>query len=57
MPYDYSRRKDEIGQLHLYFDNMAREIETLINSDYKLKLDMKNMQLGALRAQINPHFL
>ena len=57
VPYDYSRRKDEIGQLHLYFDNMAREIETLINSDYKLKLDMKNMQLGALRAQINPHFL
>ena len=57
VPYDYSRRKDEIGQLHLYFDNMAQEIETLINSDYKLKLDMKNMQLGALRAQINPHFL
>lgn len=57
VPYDYSHRTDEIGQLHQYFDSMAGEIETLINNDYKLKLDMKNMQLKALEAQINPHFL
>ena len=40
-----------------YFDNMASEIESLINNDYKLKLDLKNMQLKALESQINPHFL
>ena len=36
---------------------MAKEIETLINNDYKLKIEMKNMQLKSLEAQINPHFL
>lgn len=56
-PYDYSGRTDEIGLLHQYFDSMAKEIETLINNDYKLKIDMKNMQLKSLEAQINPHFL
>lgn len=56
-PYDYSKRTDEIGQLNHYFDNMASEIESLINNDYKLKLDLKNMQLKALESQINPHFL
>lgn len=57
VPYDYSHRTDEVGQMHQYFDSMASEIETLINNDYKLKLDMKNMQLKTLEAQINPHFL
>lgn len=56
-PYDYSKRTDEIGQLNHYFDSMASEIESLINNDYKLKLDLKNMQLKALESQINPHFL
>ena len=56
-PYDYSKRTDEIGQLNHYFDSMACEIESLINNDYKLKLDLKNMQLKALESQINPHFL
>ena len=57
MPYTYSERTDEIGLLHQYFDSMAKEIETLINNDYKLKIEMKNMQLKTLEAQINPHFL
>ena len=56
-PYDYTGRTDEIGLLHQYFDSMAKEIETLINNDYKLKIEMKNMQLKSLEAQINPHFL
>ena len=56
-PYDYSKRTDEIGQLNHYFDSMASEIESLINNDYKLKLDLKNMQLKSLESQINPHFL
>ena len=56
-PYAYSKRTDEIGQLNHYFDSMACEIESLINNDYKLKPDLKNMQLKALESQINPHFL
>lgn len=57
VPYDYSGRNDEIALLHQYFDSMAKEIETLINNDYKLNIEMKNMQLKSLEAQINPHFL
>jgi two-component system, sensor histidine kinase YesM len=56
-PYDYSDRVDEIGQLNQYFDSMASEIESLINNEYKLKLNLKNMQLKSLSSQINPHFL
>lgn len=57
VPYDYSGRTDEIALLHQYFDSMAKEIETFINNDYKIKLEMKNMQLKSLAAQMNPHFL
>lgn len=57
VPYDYSGRTDEIGLLHQYFDHMAGEIQTLINHDYKLNIEMKDMQLKSLEAQINPHFL
>lgn len=57
VPYDYSRRNDEIGLLHQYFDSMAQKINTLITNDYKLNLEMKTIQLKSLEAQINPHFL
>lgn len=57
VPYDYSGRNDEIARLHQYFDSMANEIQTLINNDYKLKLEMRTMQIKSLEAQINPHFL
>lgn len=57
VPYDYSGRTDEIALLHQYFDSMANEITTLINNDYKLKLEMRTMQIKSLEAQINPHFL
>lgn len=57
VPYDYSQRKDEIGLMHQYFDSMAQKVNTLITNDYKLNLEMKNMQLKSLESQINPHFL
>lgn len=57
IPYDYSGRTDEIALLHQYFDSMAKEIETLINNEYKIKIEIKNMQLKSLAAQMNPHFL
>ena len=55
--YDYSQRGDEIGLLHRRFDRMADQIEHLIQTDYTNKLLMKEAQLKALEAQIDPHFL
>lgn len=55
--YDYSNRKDEIGILHNQFDIMARQIQTLINENYKNELLKKDMMLKNLQNQINPHFL
>lgn len=55
--YDYSNRQDELGLLHRKFDDMAEEIIYLIQNDYTNKLLMKDAQLKALEAQIDPHFL
>ena len=48
---------DEIGMLTNGFTNMVEKINTLINDNYKAKLQMKESELKALQAQINPHFL
>ena len=55
--YDYSKRKDEIGQLHTNFDLMAHRIETLITENYTNELLKKDAQLKALESQMDPHFL
>ncbi|MEG1074272.1 MAG: histidine kinase [Ruthenibacterium sp.] len=55
--YDYTNRKDEIGQLHRQFDDMAQQIIHYIDVDYKNKLITKDAQLKALESQIDPHFL
>ena len=57
VPYDYTKRCDELGLLHRKFDDMAEEIIYLIRNDYTNKLLMKEAQLKALEAQIDPHFL
>lgn len=48
---------DEIGELTNNFQNMIDEINRLIQEDYKNKITLKETQLKALQAQINPHFL
>lgn len=48
---------DEIGELTNSFQNMINEINRLIQEDYKNKIILKETQLKALQAQINPHFL
>lgn len=48
---------DEIGELTNNFQNMINEINRLIQEDYKNKITLKETQLKALQAQINPHFL
>lgn len=55
--YDYSKRNDEIGQLHTNFDVMAHRIETLITENYANELLKKDAQLKALESQMDPHFL
>lgn len=54
---NYSDRRDELGMLHRQFDKMAGEIINLIQNDYTNQLLMKDAQLKALEAQIDPHFL
>ncbi len=49
--------RDEIGRLTESFNAMIREIGQLINEKYTLGKEVKNLELKALQAQINPHFL
>lgn len=48
---------DEIGQLSRSYNQMMDEINELINKEYRLNLLNKEMELSALQAQINPHFI
>ncbi|NMA83476.1 MAG: histidine kinase [Epulopiscium sp.] len=52
-----SHRKDELGYLFKTFNQMSQKIEHLIDSVYKEQLALKNAEIKALQAQINPHFL
>src|SRR5208337_1776534 len=49
--------RDEIGQLTERFNFMIAEVEQLIEEKYRLGKEVKNLELKALQAQINPHFL
>lgn len=51
------QRTDEIGALQNDFAIMTKKINTLIREDYKKQILIKDAQLRALQAQINPHFL
>ena len=48
---------DEIGLLVRSFRNMMEEINRLIHEVYENKIALKEFELKALTAQINPHFL
>lgn len=52
-----SDSEDEIGVLIRSFRRMMNEINRLINEVYENKLELKEFELKALQAQINPHFL
>lgn len=49
--------RDEIGMLYRGFGSMMKRIRTLINEVYLSKITQKEVELKALQAQINPHFL
>lgn len=48
---------DEMGELTNSFQHMIDELNRLVVEDYKNKITLKETQLLALQAQINPHFL
>jgi two-component system sensor histidine kinase YesM len=49
--------RDEIGELTRNFNGMVGRIRELAEERYRLGLEVKNRELQALQAQINPHFL
>ena len=48
---------DEIGQLTKNFNYMLTRMAMLIDEKFELGREMKSLELKALQAQINPHFL
>lgn len=52
-----SDSKDEIGELIQGFTEMVERIKTLIEEVYEGKISLKEYEMKALQAQINPHFL
>ncbi|MFC5529693.1 cache domain-containing sensor histidine kinase [Cohnella yongneupensis] len=49
--------EDEIGELTHNFNVMVQNMSGLIDETYTLGREVKNKELKALQAQINPHFL
>lgn len=49
--------KDEVGQLTDNFNYMVKQISLLMEKQYETGKEIKNLELKALQAQINPHFL
>ena len=49
--------KDEIGEIIDSFSSMSKRMESMINERYEMGRAVKNAELCALQAQINPHFL
>lgn len=48
---------DELGRLQSSFNTMLGRIKTMMIEEHRLGQEVKNMELKALQAQINPHFL
>jgi two-component system sensor histidine kinase YesM len=49
--------QDEIGELTYNFNVMVENVSRLMEETYSLGREVKNKELKALQAQINPHFL
>lgn len=52
-----SSSRDEIGELTRNFNTMITKISILLDEKYSLGQELKSIELKALQAQINPHFL
>ena len=49
--------KDEIGRLTQTFNDMLTHITELLEEQYRLGHEIRNLELRVLQSQINPHFL
>ncbi|WP_027092603.1 sensor histidine kinase [Cohnella thermotolerans] len=49
--------EDELGQISRSFNDMVEELNRTIDREYKAEIRMKQTELAALQARINPHFL
>lgn len=52
-----SPAQDEIGQLAIHFNRMAKSLDSTMKKLYQTEINQKIAENQALRAQINPHFL
>ena len=52
-----SQSQDEVGKLMVSFNYMVKRISLLVEEQYQSGKEIKNLELKALQAQINPHFL
>ncbi|HYE81512.1 MAG TPA: histidine kinase [Clostridia bacterium] len=50
-------RNDELGYLSERFNRMSKRIDYLVNCIYKEEIALREAEIKALQAQINPHFL
>ncbi|MGG1551968.1 cache domain-containing sensor histidine kinase [Paenibacillus ferrarius] len=50
-------RQDELGILAHRFHGLMQDLDQMVMREYRLEIANKSTQLGALQAQINPHFL
>ncbi len=53
----HTKAQDEIGELNQGVINMSQRIQSLIEREYKMKIQETEAQLQYLQSQINPHFL
>jgi two-component system sensor histidine kinase YesM len=57
VPLDRGRYTDEIGFLFDAYNQMAANINHLVNNVYRAELKSRDEHYYALQAQLNPHFL
>ncbi|MDI4648798.1 sensor histidine kinase [Cohnella hashimotonis] len=50
-------REDELGQISQSFNEMVEELNRTIDREYKSEIKLKQTELAALQARVNPHFL
>ena len=51
------RYEDEVGIVNRSFDKMQQKMNEMIEKTYLLGMEKRKMELTALQAKINPHFL
>ena len=54
---DKDQSIDEIDLLEKGYNQMVERLKELVEEEYQHEIELKNAQLHALQAQINPHFL